>query len=708
MRVRRRSGRGRLPLSTARVDDLPPCPWPRGAHPDGGGTRFTVWSSVAERVQLCLFGASGDEQRVDLDPVGTPRGEPSGWWTVRVSGVEPGQRYGYRVHGPWDPGRGHRCNPAKLLVDPWALAVEGPVVWSDATLGHRRGAPDEPDPTDSAPFVPRCIVVDVRALPPYAPRPRVPWERTVIYEAHLKGLTARHPAVPEAERGRYAGLAHPAIVEHLLALGITTVELMPVARFVHDRHLVERGLRNYWGYSPLAFLAPHDEYARGGAHTALCELREAVSRLHEAGIEVVVDAVYNHSCEGGADGPTLSLRGFDQAAFYRLDAVDTRRCIDFSGCGNSLDFGRPAARRLVLDAMRHWVEVVGVDGFRLDLAVALGRGELAYEPDGGFLAALAADPVLREVKLIAEPWDLGPDGYRLGQMPPDYAEWNDRYRDDVRDYWRARRATVRDLARRVEGSADVFARSADRPWVSVHFVACHDGMTLRDLVSYARKHNEDNGEDNRDGASDDRSCNYGVEGPTDDARILAVRARQQRNFLATLFLSRGTPMLLAGDEMGRTQYGNNNAYCHDDPRTWIDWRGADVALLRFVRTLARLRARARALHHGGAAMRWLRTDGVPMQAADWNADFARAVMLRLEVDAETCGAAPSTHWFVLFNAHEDRVPFRLPVDGTARWRVLISTGPELCADASIVGPDLDVPGRTVLVLEPTSNETPRS
>ncbi|MFC0599386.1 glycogen debranching protein GlgX [Streptomyces palmae] len=731
----------------------PPGDWHRlgawaGTGPDGApGTGFALWAGGAEAVELCLFDDLGQETRRPLTEC------TEQIWHGFLPGVLPGQRYGYRVHGRWDPWTGARWNPAKLLLDPYARAVDGEFGGPGSpgpgagplppeVYGHVRDWPQQQmadtvrDERDSAPHVPKGVVVgdgpdQAGGVAGDWRRPGTPWAETVLYELHVRGFTRRHPGVPAALRGSYAGLAHPAAVEHLTRLGVTAVELLPVHQFGHEDHLLRRGLRNHWGYNSLGYFAPHAGYAATGTlGQQVGEFRAMVRALHEAGIEVILDVVYNHTAEGGELGPMFSLRGIDNPGYHRL-AQDPRRYADYTGCGNTLDVARPPVLRLVTDSLRYWVTQMGVDGFRFDLATALARGAPEVDLAGSaFLAAVAQDPVLRRVKLIAEPWDVGPGGYRTGGFPQPWSEWNDRYRDTVRDFWRGALPDVRDLGYRLSGSSDLFGWGGRRPYASVNFVTAHDGFTLRDLVSYDRKHNEANGEDNRDGSDDNRSWNCGAEGPTDDPRVISLRARQQRNLLATLLLSTGVPMLLAGDEFGRTQGGNNNAYCQDNEIGWLDWADADTpagrALTAFTARLVALRRAHPVLRRGsfftGRArspggprdLAWFTAHGTEMTEADWYAPVAAFGMYlcgRQIPDRDARGAPVTDDSFLLIlHAGPDPVGFTLPGPPWAQWyQPLLDTSAEDTATGDrrpsapgarwAAGGAIQVPGRSVRLLK---------
>ncbi|MGZ4175441.1 MAG: glycogen debranching protein GlgX [Solirubrobacteraceae bacterium] len=685
-----------------------PADAPLGAHHDGTGTSFALFSSVADAVELCLFDDAGRETRWSLEAAEGYR------WEGYLDGVGPGRRYGYRVHGPWDPASGARCNPAKLLLDPYARAVAGEVRWDPAVYGHAVGNPDVADGGDSAPFVPRSIVVEDRFEWGDDRPPRRPMADSIFYEIHVKGFTKRHPSVPAELQGTYAGLAHPAAIEHFHRLGVTAVELLPVHQFVHDAALAARGLRNYWGYQSIGYFAPHGAYASSGdGGQQVREFRAMVRALHAAGLEVILDVVFNHTAEGDESGPTLCFRGIDNDAYYRL-ADDRSRYVDDTGCGNTVDLHRPAALRLVMDALRYWVQEMHVDGFRFDLAASLGRSASNFDPFSAFLEAVGQDPVLSEIKLIAEPWDVGWGGFELGQFPVGWSEWNGRYRDTVRDYWRASESMLADFATRLSGSPDLFGHGGRRPTASVNIVTVHDGFTLADLVSYDAKHNEANGENNRDGSDDNRSWNCGVEGPTDDPAVLELRARQTRNFLATLMLSEGPPLLLAGDELGRSQNGNNNAYCQDNELSWLDWEAAAgrADLIEFTAGLCRLRERhpvfrrrqffrgAPAPHTSRDDLDWYRPDGAPMTGEDWSAPFARAVAMALSGATGDDDGPLDDRFLVMFNAWWEPLGFTVPESLRGYgWVVEVDTAEPSAAGRSVdPATEVSLAGRSLLAL----------
>ncbi len=601
-----------------------------GAQWDGEGTNFALFSEHATGVELCLFDAPDDA--VETERIAL-RERTDQVWHAYFPDVRPGQLYGYRVHGPYEPARGHRFNPAKLLLDPYAKAIAGTIRWSDAVPGYVVGHEDQdlvPDGRNSAGDLPKCVVVE-SAFSWGDDKPlRTPWNRTVIYECHVKGMTMRHPDVPEQLRGTYLGLATDPILDHLTRLGVTAVELLPIHHFVSERMLTERGLTNYWGYNPIGYFAPDVRYATGYLGQQISEFKSMVKRFHRAGIEVILDVVYNHTAEGNHLGPTLCFRGIDNLAYYRVDAENPRFYADFSGCGNTLNIQHSRTMQLITDSLRYWVQEMHVDGFRFDLAPVLGRDPVDFTPFGKFFDVVRQDPVLSHVKLIAEPWDLGPDGYQIGRFPIGWSEWNGKYRDTARAFWRGDPGQVPELASRLAGSSDLYATSQRPLQASINFVTCHYGFTLQDLVSYERKHNEANGEENRDGHDHNLSRNWGVEGPTEAPQIVRLRERLKRNFLATLAFSQGVPMLSHGDELGRTQHGNNNAYCQDNPLTWIDWTLSPLQreLVAFTRQVLTVRAnnpvlrrrtffRRQALDGRGQDLTWLRPDGQPMTEEDW-------------------------------------------------------------------------------------------
>ncbi|GAB4355880.1 MAG: glycogen debranching protein GlgX [Immundisolibacter sp.] len=662
-------------------------PYPRGATWNGEGVNFALFSEHADKVELCLFDRSG---RRELQRITLPE-RTNHVWHGYLPEARPGLLYGYRVHGPYEPTRGHRFNPHKLLLDPYAKDIAGTLRWCDAHFGYRlnhRQADLSFDRRDNAAGMPKCRVIDPAFSWGDDRRPNIDWHDMVVYELHVRGLTMQHPDVPAPLRGTYAGLATAPIIDYLQRLGITTVELLPVHSFIDDRRLVENGLRNYWGYNSIGFFSPDHRYSASGN---VGEFKTMVKTLHSAGIEVILDVVYNHTAEGNQLGPTLSFRGIDNAAYYRLMPDDARYYMDFTGCGNTLNLQHPHVLQLIMDSLRYWVTEMHVDGFRFDLASALAR-EL-YEVDrlGAFFDVLHQDPVLSQVKLIAEPWDLGMGGYQVGNFPPGWAEWNDRYRDTMRAYWKGDGGLIGEFAQRFTGSSDLYETSGRTPNASVNFITAHDGFTLHDLVSYNDKHNEANLEDNRDGTDNNLSWNCGAEGPTDDEAINALRARQKRNLLATLLLSQGVPMLVAGDEMGRTQGGNNNAYCQDNPISWLDWEHADAELAAFVRRLIELRRGHPVFHrrqffqgrsiHGADIkdIHWLKPDGTDMSDHEWGHEFARCLGVFLSGEALTerdrrGRPLRDDNFLVLFNAHHDTLAFQLPAARPgARWQVLLDT-----------------------------------
>ncbi|GAA0582858.1 glycogen debranching protein GlgX [Craurococcus roseus] len=691
-------------------------PFPLGATWDGLGVNFALFSANATKVELCLFDDRGEREieRIEL-PEYTDE-----VWHCYLPEARPGTVYAYRVHGPFAPEEGHRFNPNKLLLDPYAKAVVGKIQWDKAHFAYDQDSPDKDltfDERDSAPFMPKCRVIDPAFTWGHDRKPAVPWDRTIFYETHVKGFTKLHPAVPERLRGTYAGLSTQAVVDYIKSLGVTSVELLPIHGFVQDQHLLDKGLVNYWGYNSLCFFSPERSYA-SVPDFAFSEFKEMVAHLHDAGLEVILDVVYNHTAEGNELGPTLSFKGIDNASYYRLIPDQRRYYINETGTGNTLNLSHPRVLQMVTDSLRYWVQEMHVDGFRFDLATILGREPYGFDEGGGFLDSCRQDPVLSSVKLIAEPWDIGPGGYQVGGFPPGWAEWNDKFRDTVREYWKGDAGKLPDLATRLTASGDCFNKRGRRPWSSVNFITAHDGFTLNDLVSYNEKHNEANGEDNRDGHSNNHSWNHGAEGPTDDPEIRALRERQKRNLLGTLLLSQGTPMLLAGDELGRTQDGNNNTYCQDNELNWIDWTriGEDgQSLIEFTRRLIALRQtlpilrRQRFLtgrHNEELDVRdvtWVSPSGEPMQDEQWDDPSARCLGMMLDGRARATGInrpAMDVTALLVVNAHHDVVHFRLPpVTGGAAWRCLVDTNVPYMTDSETfdIGAEYVVTGRSLLL-----------
>jgi len=668
---------------------FPGKPYPLGATWDGEGVNFALFSEHAERVELCLFESKGRRETARMDlPEQTDQ-----VWHGYLPDARPGLLYGYRVHGPYRPEQGLRFNPHKLLLDPYAKDIVGPLKWSDAHFGYRTGSRRDDlsfDKRDSASGMPKCRVIDPAFTWGDDRPPRIPWHETVIYELHVKGFTRLHPDVPPALRGTYAGLSTAPVIDYLKHLGVTSVELMPCHAFVDDRYLVEKGLRNYWGYNSIGYFAPDPRYSASG-HVS--EFKTMVKTLHSAGIEVILDVVYNHTAEGNHLGPTLCFRGIDNLSYYRLAAGDPRHYMDFTGCGNTLNMMHPRVLQLIMDSLRYWVLEMHVDGFRFDLASALARELHEVNRLSAFFDIIHQDPVLSQVKLIAEPWDLGEGGYQVGNFPVGWTEWNGKYRDAIRAYWKGEGGLIGEIAYRLTGSSDLYEASSRRPHASINFITAHDGFTLRDLVSYNSKHNEANGEDNRDGSDHNISWNCGVEGLSDDPAVNALRARQQRNFLATLIFSQGVPMLTAGDEFGRSQNGNNNPYCQDNELSWLDWDGPafDHPLLTFTRRLIQLRQkhpvfRRRRFFQGrqirGSEIKdvmWLKPNGHEMSEEEWSHGFARCLGMLLagaalpDVDARN-RPLRDENFLLLFNAHHEPIPFMLPqLDNGHRWRALLDT-----------------------------------
>jgi glycogen operon protein len=697
--------------------------FPLGATWDGVGVNFALFSAHAGKVELCLFDIDGKRE---LERLELPEFTDEVWHGY-LPEARPGTVYGYRVHGPYEPAAGHRFNPNKLLIDPYARQLVGELTWDPAVFGYTIGAAEQDlsfDTRDSATFVPKCRVIDPAFTWGGEFRPRVPWERSVIYELHVRGYTMRHPAVPAEMRGTFAGLMRPEVVDYIRRLGVTAVELLPIHAFIDDSHLLDKGLRNFWGYNTIAFFAPQPRYL---GTPFVNETKEMIAQFHSVGIEVILDVVYNHTAEGNELGPTLSFKGIDNASYYRL-APEPRHYINDTGTGNTVNLSHPRVLQMVTDSLRYWAEEMHVDGFRFDLATILAREPYGFDEGGGFLDSCRQDPVLSRVKLIAEPWDCGPGGYQVGHFSPGWAEWNDRYRDTVRAYWRGDEGKLPDLAARLTGSADLFDKRGRKPWASVNFITAHDGFTLNDLVSYNDKHNEANGESNRDGHSENLSHNYGGEGPAKDPAIRRVRLRQMRNMLATLLFSQGTPMLLAGDEFGRTQRGNNNAYAQDNEISWIDWDGIDrdtVALIDFTRAVIELRRDNPILRRGrflsGAYnpvldvkdVTWLTPDGDEMTEANWKDPLARCLGVLLDGRAQPTGIrrrGTDVTLLLVMNAHDDAVVAKLPkVVGGRAWSCLVDTNqPDLGRPKPFhFGHAYMVTGRSLLLFKLT-RERPRN
>ena len=661
-------------------------PYPLGATFDGSGTNFSLFSELAERVELCLFDDHNHETRVDL-PESTAL-----CWHGYLPNVRPGQRYGFRVHGPWAPENGQWCNPSKVLLDPYAKAVDGLWEWSDAIYPYHFSDPEtSKNELDDAAFVATSVVINPFFDWGNDRQPNTPWHRTVVYETHVKGFSRTHPNIPEELRGTYAGLAHPVSIEYLQNLRITAVELLPVHQFVQDSALVDRGLRNYWGYNSIGYLAPHNEYAAGQRGEQVPEFKNLVKTLHAAGIEVILDVVYNHTAEGNHLGPMLSFKGIDNPAYYRLMPDNRRYYMDYTGTGNTLNMRHPHVLQLIMDSLRYWVLEMHVDGFRFDLAATLARELHDVDRLSSFFDLIQQDPVVSQVKLIAEPWDIGEGGYQVGNFPPLWSEWNGMYRDTVRDLWRGTDQTLAEFGFRFTGSSDLYQGTARRPNASINFITAHDGFTLSDLVSYNDKHNEANGEDNRDGENYNRSWNCGVEGPSDNPEVLDLRRRQKRNFLTTLFISQGVPMLLGGDEIGRTQLGNNNAYCQDNELAWYDWAHADTELLQFTRRLIGFRHRhpvfcrrrwfqGRLIHGSEVSdIGWFTPAGVEMSEDDWRAGFAKSLGVFLNgrgIQSLNERGEPVTDdsFYVMFNSHHEPLEFTLPAQRWGeQWAVILNT-----------------------------------
>ena len=702
------------------MDVWPGRPYPMGATYDGRGTNFAVFSEHATAVDVCLFDDSGAETRIPLSEI------TAFVWHGYLPGIAPGQRYGYRVDGPFDPSSGHRFNRNKLLIDPYAKSIEGDVSWGQEVFGYQWHDPNEDlafSDSDSAPSVPKSVVIDPRFDWGDDASPRVPWHETVIYETHVKGYTYRHPGIPQEIRGTYAGLGHPTAIEHLQLLGITAVELMPVHHYIHHQHLVDKGLRNYWGYDPIGYFAPHAGYSSSGNRgQQVEEFKQMVKALHEAGIEVIIDVVYNHTGEGNHKGPTLCFRGIDNYSYYRALDDDPRYYMDFTGTGNTLNVRHPQILKMIMDSLRYWALEMHVDGFRFDLAATLARELFEVDRLASFFDIIHQDPVLSDMKLIAEPWDVGPGGYQVGNFPPLWSEWNGRYRDTVRDFWRGEGGNLAEFGFRFTGSSDLYASNGRSPAASINFITAHDGFTLRDLVTYNEKHNEANGEDNADGESFNRSWNCGVEGETDDPAVRALRERQMRNFVVTLALSQGCPMFLGGDEMGRTQGGNNNAYCQDTEISWYDWSDADAHFLQlgFTRRVMDFRTRhpvfrrrkwfqGREIYGSGVSdIGWFNPDGGLMTPEQWQEGFAKSIGVFLngeEIPTPDPRGRPMSDdcFLLLFNAHNEAIPFTLPTERWGeQWTVVIDTNDPQLEEETVTykaGDDVAVESQSVQVLK---------
>ncbi|MCF2517027.1 glycogen debranching protein GlgX [Dyadobacter sp. CY351] len=700
---------------------LPGNPFPLGSTFDGNGVNFAVFSENAEEVNLCLFKSEHDTEeyiKIKIEEV------THHVWHVYIPGLKPGQLYGYRVAGPYEPEKGHRFNPNKLLVDPYSRALAGDLKWDDALFGYEIGH-EEGDlsfsESDSAPFIPKSIVIDGQFDWEDDRRPEIPYHDSIIYEAHVKGLTMTHPDIPEEIRGTYAALAHPVTIKYLTSLGITAIELMPVHQFVADRHLLEKGLTNYWGYNTLNFFAPDPRYSSSGHNgEQVTEFKNMVKELHKAGIELILDVVYNHTAEGNHQGPTFSFKGFDNASYYRLTPEDQRYYMDYTGTGNTLNVQLPNVLALIMDSLRYWITEMHVDGFRFDLASTLARTLHETDNLGSFFNIIHQDPIISRVKLIAEPWDIGDEGYMVGKFPPGWAEWNDMFRDQIRDFWRGESVGISAFANRFTGSPDLYQGDYRRPTASVNFVTAHDGFTLHDLVSYNSKHNEANGEDNKDGADDNRSWNCGVEGETDDEAIILLRNKQKRNFLATMFLSQGVPMLVAGDELGRTQGGNNNSYCHDDEISWVSWEKADNQLLDFTRSLIRFCKEHPTFRrrrwfqglplHGSEAkdIMWFMPDGNQLTDEQWERSCAGAIGVYLDGKGIRCVNMDNERivddsFLLIFNNSDEAVDFVLPSEECGNeWEIVIDTDAGMIAESGDdfkPGEVLTVPASSIMVLK---------
>ena len=698
----------------------PGSPYPLGATWNGKGVNFAVFSERAECIELCLF-EEGEDQREDVIKI---EEVTHNVWHVYIEGIAPGQLYGYRAYGPYEPHNGLRFNPKKLLIDPYGKAVSGTVNWNDSLFAYQIGDEGQDlsfSQLDSAPFIPKSVVIDNYFDWEDDKAPKTAYHDTIIYEGHVKGLTQLHRDIPEEIRGTYAGLAHPAMINYLKDLGITAIELLPVHHYVADRHLVERGLTNYWGYNTLNFFSPDVRYSSNGTHgEQVAEFKNMVKQLHKAGIEVILDVVYNHTAEGKHLGPTFSFKGLDNISYYRLSHEDARFYMDYTGTGNTINARLPFVLGLIMDSLRYWVTEMHVDGFRFDLASALVRTLHETDTLSAFFSIIHQDPIISQVKLIAEPWDIGHDGYMVGQFPPGWAEWNGKYRDCVRDYWRGAESKLAEFAQRFTGSADLYQGGYRQPTASINLITAHDGFTLHDLVSYNEKHNLENGEDNQDGANDNSSWNCGAEGPTEDAEINDLRSKQKRNFLTTLFLSQGVPMLVAGDEFGRTQKGNNNAYCQDNEISWLNWEAVDQPLLEFTKGIIRFckqhpTFRRRRWFQGRpikgsdvSDIMWYLPDGSQMSDQHWDYGFAKSLGVYLdgngikEVDYNSKKVVDAT-FYVIFNAHHEPLDYILPAGiGDQYWQKVIDTANGFIGNDEhlfLPGDSVQVPSRSVMVMK---------
>jgi isoamylase len=698
----------------------PGSPFPLGANWDGKGVNFAIFAENATKVELCLFDSEtfAESSRINFFE------RSNHIWHVYIPGMKPGQLYGYRVHGPYDPpGGGHRFNPNKLLIDPYAKAIMGTIHWHDSLFGYKVGDAQQDlsfSEEESAPFIPKCIVIDGRFDWRNDKAPKIPYHLSTIYETHVKGFTQLNPAIPENIRGTYSAIAHPASIQYLKSLGVTAIELMPVHHFLNEHFLEQKGLTNYWGYNTIGFFAPDIRYSCDGARgEQVSEFKKMVKELHKAGIEVILDVVYNHTAEGDHMGPTLCFRGIDNATHYRL-MEDKRYYMDYTGTGNTLNAMMPNVLRLIMDSLRYWILEMHVDGFRFDLAATLARELHEVDRLSSFFDIIHQDPVISQVKLIAEPWDIGEGGYHVGKFPPGWAEWNGKYRDCMRDYWRGAESMLNEFAERFTGSSDLYKEDYRLPTASINFITAHDGFTLRDLVSYNDKHNEANGENSNDGTNDNRSWNCGAEGETNDEQIMRLRKRQQKNFLATLFLSQGVPMLVAGDEFGKTQYGNNNAYCQDNELSWIDWENADHELLEFTKKLIALRKKHPVFcrrnwfkglpikGRGLGDIAWFQPDGNEMTEENWNHDFAKSLAIYLNGKGiHTVGwkgdPVIDDSFFVIFNAHHEPIQFKFPEKKYgAKWIKLIDTyitENNIAPEVFKANQPVNVAGRSVLLFK---------